>query len=330
MNDLELISAFRSDLGEPDGAETARARAALMDAIAGEHVTARRARRRPATRRWWLTGSAVTVTAAVLLAASASLTGGNDGTVQSAAAAALHRVAVTAAGRPQPAALGPRQYVYTKSVGLEPSDTYDVGANRDQHFSVMLPIVRQIWIAGNGAGRLVERDGTPRFVSPHDRQVWIASGRPPLGGNRLSTERLDRGSSLDLSGLPTDPGQLRQLIEERRIEGGPRGNDETFTIIGDMLRETYAPPKLRAALFQIAADLPNVHLFGHTSWTPRPGIAVGYISAGTRHELAFDPQTSALLGERTVAVKTGAVTSQVVYVASGIVDSIKTTASTTP
>jgi negative regulator of sigma E activity len=74
VNDLELISAFRSDLGEPDEAETARARAALMHAIAGDQA-APRARRRPARRRWLLTASAVTVTAAVLLAASASLTG---------------------------------------------------------------------------------------------------------------------------------------------------------------------------------------------------------------------------------------------------------------
>ena len=27
-----------------------------------------------------------------------------------------------------------------------------------------------------------------------------------------------------------------------KVEGGPPGDAETFTIIGDLLRETYAPP----------------------------------------------------------------------------------------
>jgi hypothetical protein len=330
MNDLELISAFRSDVEAPGEADTALARVALMEAIAGEQVAAVPDRRPASKRRWWWMVSAVAVAAAALLVASATLTGRNDGTTQGALAAVLHRVAATAASRPQTPALRPGQYVYTKSVGLEESDTYDVGVNHKQYFAVLLPTVRQTWFGANGGGLLVEWSGTPRFPTAHDRQVWIASGRPPLGGNRFDRERLDPGSSLDLTGLPTDPAQLSKLIEERRVEGGPKGNDETFTIIGDMLRETYAPPKLRAALFQIAADLPNVHLFGATTWTPRRGVAIGYISAGTRHELALDPKTSALLGERTVSVKTGAVTSQVLYVASGVVGSIRTPATAIP
>jgi hypothetical protein len=328
MNDLELISAFRSDVAEADDGETAHARAAVMEAIAAPQPRPA-PRARTARRRWWFVASAAAVVAATLLVASASLTGSNDGTTPTALAAVLSRVADAAAHRPPPT-LRPGQYLYTKSIGTEISDTYDVGVNHQQYFAVVLPIVRQIWVARDGSGRIVEWYGTPRFVTPHDRQVWIASGRPALGGDQLSSTRLSAGSSLDLASLPTDPSKLRKLIEERHIEGGPPGNNETFTIIGDMLRETYAPPKLRAALFQVAAALPNVRLFGHTTWTPRRGIAIGYISDGFRNELAFDPRTSALLGERNVSVKTGAVTSQVVYVASGVVGSIKAKDTTIP
>jgi len=131
--------------------------------------------------------------------------------------------------------------------------------------------------------------------------------------------------------LPADPEQLGTLIEERKIEGGPPGDAETFTIIGDMLRETYAPPQLRSALYQIAAGLPGVELVGTVKdEVGRDGVAVGYTSHGIRHELIFDPDTSALLGERYMVTdpgqvqeghfQVGSVFGWAVYLSSGIVD----------
>lgn len=332
MDDLKLLGEFRSDLAEPDADTTVRARAAVMAAIAQleseSHGT--RPHRRWRSRRWRVAVVAVAgVAVAVLL--SRSLPGDEPGAPATAVAAVLREASITAAGQPE-SAPGPGQYVYTKSRSLDESDWYDVGSNGKQSFAVRMLDLRQAWIGTNGSGRIVEKTGPARFLSGHDRRVWIATGRPALGGGRTTSERFGPGglSDVDLTQLPTDPAQLAKLIDERKVEGGPPGATETFTIIGDLLRETYAPPKLRAALFQIASQLPIVHLFGPATWTPRRGIAVGYTSAGTRHELVFDPKTSALLGERTVTVRTGAVTSWSVYLASRIVDSTSSTTATTP
>jgi hypothetical protein len=106
---------------------------------------------------------------------------------------------------------------------------------------------------------------------------------------------------------------------------------ETFTIIGDLLRETYARPELRAALYRIASGCRGSS-WSATSWIPRGqvGIAVAYPNNGVRHELIFNPDASALLAERTVItdpsqahlqVRPGTVVGWVAYLASGIVDS---------
>jgi hypothetical protein len=332
MDDLKLIGDFRSDLAEPDADTTVRARAAVMEAIAQLESESRRARRRrrwPSRRRSMAFVAVGGVALAVLL--STLLAGDEPGAPPGAAAAVLRKASLTAGRQPQ-SAPGPGQYVYTKSRSLDESDWYDVGSTGKQSFAVRMLDARQAWIATNGSGRIVERTGPARFLSRHDRQVWIATGRPALGGGRTTSQRFGPGglSFVDLTRLPTDPTQLAKLIDERKVEGGPPGPAETFTIIGDLLRETYAPPKLRAALFQIASQLPIVHLFGPATWTPRRGIAVGYTYAGTRHELVFDPKTAALLGERTVTVRTGAVTSWSVYLASRIVDSTSSTAAATP
>lgn len=92
-----------------------------------------------------------------------------------------------------------------------------------------MPVTREAWIAPDGSGRLLETTGTPSFPTERDRATWIAAGRPDLGGNKTSDEVFpaaapDKGGLFyfDLSNLPTDPTQLRQLIEDRKVEGGLR------------------------------------------------------------------------------------------------------------
>ncbi|MGN6378874.1 MAG: CU044_5270 family protein [Gaiellales bacterium] len=331
MNDLELIREFRDDVPEPGAEVTAWARAELMDAIARAEP-ARRPQRRRSERRWPFLAAAVAAGVAAVLVVSTSIPGGETGAPTSAVAAVLHRAAVTAAGQPAVAPPHAGQYMYTKSRSLQESDWYDVGRDHRQSFSVRMPLIREAWIAPDGSGRLREITGRASFPSARDRRVWIASGRPALGGDRTTSERFKRGglSYLHLTNLPTDPGKLRTVSEQRRIEGGPPGDAETFTIVGDLLRETFAPPRLRAALYEVASQLPIVHLYGRTNWTPRPGIAIGFTGGGFRHELAFDPKTAALLGERTVNVETGKVAVWTVYLASGVVGSTSDRSHHTP
>jgi hypothetical protein len=320
MNDLELLSEYRSDAGAPDAQVTARSRAMLMEAIATARPerTARgyRARRRP------LLGLVGIAAVAGLCLLALGLPASGHGTPPAAAAVLKHTALIAAAQAPS-APPGPGQYVYTKSVSLSEADTGDAGPQHDQYFRVAFHQVRQAWIAPDGRGRLVERDSDPHFVSAKDRRAWIAAGRPPLGIFHADATNFGPGglSYVDLTTLPTNPDRLRMLIEQRKVEGGPAGDAETFVIIGDLLRETYAPPRLRAALFQVAAQLPGIQLLGATHWTGQRGIAVGYPGRGFLHELVFSPRTAALLGERTVDTRTGKVAAWTIYLESAVVDS---------
>ncbi|MCW2571275.1 MAG: hypothetical protein JWO88_1333 [Frankiales bacterium] len=68
------------------------------------------------------------------------------------------------------------------------------------------------------------------------------------------------GSGITWEGLwalPTDAGALEQKLRDR-INGADKGDDnsELFVIVGDLLRESPAPPALRKALWQVAANIP--------------------------------------------------------------------------
>ncbi len=310
----------------------AQRKAHLLQELA-RTMQAQATRRTRGGRRWKLAAAVAAAAVAIALAVPALLPGGRPGGAQSVAADVLLRAAGAAAAQEATPPPGPGQYVYTKTQAAWESTWAGVGTSHDQSFSVLMPVTREAWIGTDGSGRLLETNGNPTFLTEYDRSVWIASGRPDLGGNATHDEAYEPGglSYLDLTKLPTDADELRAMIEERKVEGGPPGDAETFTIIGDLLRETYAPPALRAALYRIASELPGVELIGHVKDpVGRAGIAVAYPNSGVRHELIFDPETSALLAERTVItdptqahlqVPTGTVVGWAAYLASGIVDS---------
>ena len=287
----------------------------------------------PRRRRWPVAIGAAAAVAAATVAVSALLPAGETGGPSPAAAAALLRAARAAARQLPTATPAAGQFVYTKSESLV-ENTAVVDRQAIDFFQTQ---TREIWISPDGSGRIRVHNGSPRFVTSSDRAAWVAAGEPQLTGGVNSSETFGPGglSYLDLSKLPTDPAQLEQLIENRTVEGGPPGVAETFTIIGDLLRETYAPPGLRSALYTIASGLPGVQLIGTThDHFGRPGIAVAYVSDGLSHQLIFDPQTSALLGEQTTvedpsqvqpAVNAGTVLGWTAYVGSGVVDSTAAT-----
>jgi hypothetical protein len=297
----------------------------------------RPARSTPRRRRWPAAFAATAVAAATVIAVTALLPAGGGGP-SPAAAAVLRHAARAAARQPAVDPPAPGQFVYTKSEGEGENTTV-----LDQHaYNVFQHVTREAWIGPDGSGRIRQIEGPPRFVTSADRAAWIAAGKPDLGntsGDINDTFGPGGLYYLDLSKVPTDPSQLRQLIESRTIEGGPPGDAETFTIIGDLLRETYAPPAVRSALFTIVSELPGVELIGAThDELGRPGTAVAFVSDGLSHRLIFDPQTSALLAEQTVLVDRsqalpfapGTVLDWTVYVSSGVVDSTSATVSARP
>ena len=193
--------------------------------------------------------------------------------------------------------------------------------------------VRQTWIAANGTGRARVVRAKPEFLTSWQRREWKAAGSPHLSSGGVEDVALHGQPFLDTSGLPTQPKALRKLIEARKIPlvVGPPGEAETFTLIGDMLRNTYLPPAFRAALYRVVAELPKVELRGVVEDPAgRTGIGVAFTKGSTIHELIFDPQTSALLGEREIAarripdlqVPAGTETGSATYLESKVVDSL--------
>ena len=333
MDDLELLRRFRSEVPPPD--EAARS-AALSAALGRDELERRRGDSKRSGRRWKIPAAVAAAAVAIAVAVPVLLPGGSRGAAP-AARAALLRAAQVAARQDGSAPPGPGQFVYTRTDSAYANVWADAGPNREG-FSVLMPSVREAWIGIDGSGRLLTKNGTPRFLSDKDRAVWEAAGRPDLGANQTSDEAFpaaapDQGGLyyMDLSQLPSDVDALRAKIESREIEGGPPGDAETFTIIADMLRETYASPALRAALYQIAADLHGIQLIGSVKDPAgRGGLAVAYSNAGQRHELIFDPDTSVMLGERYVVtdrskggfdVEPGTIVGWAAYLSSGIVDS---------
>jgi hypothetical protein len=285
----------------------------------------------PLRPRRLVLGTAVAAAAASVAAVAVVLFGSGSAGPSPAAAAVLRHAAQSASAVPATAPPTAGQFVYTKSEGVTENTT--VPAN-GVAINVIQRMTREAWIGPDGSGRLRSTESAGHFATAADRAAWIAAGKPDdvLGGN-TSDENYAAGGLyyFDLSGLPTDPAKLKQAIESRTIEGGPPGNAETFTIIGDLLRETYASPALRAALFTVASELPGVRLVGPThDELGRSGTAVAYDSDGLSHQLIFDPDTSQILAERTVALPAGNVLDWTAYLASGVVDSSTATTSSQP
>jgi hypothetical protein len=265
-----------------------------------------------------------------------------SGGADPAAAAVLHRVALRAAKQPAPPAVKAGQFVYTKTKSTQTS-VYVTGNGPSTNFVFLQPLTREAWIGTDGSGRLYETAGAISFPTDRDRDAWVAAGSPDLGGGDVADETYEAGGLyyLDTSALPADPQALLDLIEERQIVGGPDGDWETFSIVGDLLRETSVPPAVRGALYEVAADLPGVEFVGKTEdGAGRPGVAVAYTHDGMRMEMIFDPQTAELLGENSVQVeettvdvesggagaiypsgKAGTLFFTATYLASGVTDS---------
>lgn len=205
----------------------------------------------------------------------------------------------------------------------------------DWGFSVLVPRIREIWIAPDGSGRLRVRSAQPEFYGPEDEAEWNAAGQPSFDGPGTTDESFGPGelSYTDFSEYSTDPDELYDQIRSRAEGYGPSTDAEMFVLVGDLLRETLAPPDLRAALYRVAARIPGVELVGEvTDQAGREGIAVARTSDDfdylARNELIFDPDTSEFLGEREVLLERvdwadaepGTVIGYAVYLNSGVVE----------
>ncbi len=239
--------------------------------------------------------------------------------------------------------------------------------------AALVPTEREFWISPGGAGRSREVLGTPQFLSSAEQSRWEEAGaplpspfepssRPPhvgVGARVLESRRgvLDIelppqegiGPNFGFPGLadlPTEPEALRLAVQNREPgaivneHGGkpaaePLDSEETAGELWSILSQPNATPPLRAAAFDAIAELPGIELDPNaTDLVGRSGNAIIQTDKhGLRDEYLFDPETSTVLGLRTVLVDpqrapmweqipAGTVLRDVAYLRSEVVDSM--------
>lgn len=216
-----------------------------------------------------------------------------------AAAAALESLAQTAETAPMPD--GPIIYTRSRNGFRTGSPTGFVP------YRFNLEWTRELWVSPkDGSGRLREVYDPPTFPTPDDKQAWIRAGSDPHGE---SFDELKAPGSLllpwDVRSLPTDPEDLGARLLDLHAETGRSDTMVLFDQVASILRETGAPPALRAGAFRLAASLAGVTVSQSTDRIGRPGIKVELRTSEfgplRREVLIFDPQTSALLAEETIS-----------------------------
>jgi hypothetical protein len=349
MNEIDLLRAYRANVTGPTPQAIQAARSRLREAIEREQLEAGREepqqRNRGLFTRRRILVLAGGLAAAVIVAVLALTLSSGPGETESATAALRQAAAVAAAQPNRPP--HPGQYAYTQSRNAY--ITVHTASPPRKTWSVVNPNTRQAWIAPDGSGRLREVAQKPRFLSAEDRRLCRAAHAPDCtshwqDGGRVSSQNYGPGEAegplayVDTTHLPTDPDRLYRLLKHADVTQGPPYHREkatfsdaqVFVAVGNLLGETYAPPKVRAALYQVAANLPRVQYLGPTQTSVgRQGTGVAYTFNGQRNEFIFDPDTSELIGIRQVAVNPpkalhappGSVVGESSFVERGVVDS---------
>jgi hypothetical protein len=277
--------------------------------VLGERNGQRASRRSPRRRsRVLIAGAAAVVVTLVLAVILPGRPGGSDPAV----AALLHRFARIAQHAPTEPAPQPGQYVYTKTLANE-SYVY-VSGDGQYRFVYSVPVTTEQWLGVDASGLQVTSTGDhPTFPTAEDRstyQAYIASGEADAVKMQSDfgttwRDRYGPGELFwrDTSTLPTDPAELGRLIDDRQIVGGPKGDWENFALATDLIRDTYARPDLRAALYTYMTGLSGIELMGNTTDAiGRPGVALASTHDGMRNEVVFDRATGKILEERSIVL----------------------------
>jgi hypothetical protein len=250
--------------------------------------------------------------AVVLTLGLAVILPGGPGGSDPAVAALLHRFARIAQHAPAEPAPQPGQYVYTKTLANE-SYAYIAGDGQ-YRFVYSVPVTTEQWLGVDASGLQVTTTGDhPTFPTEQDRstyQAYLASGgadadKMQFDFGRTTHDRYGPGELFwrDTSTLPTDPEELGRLIEDRQIVGGPKGDWESFALATDLIRDTYARPDLRAAIYTYMTGLSGIELVGNTTDAiGRPGVALASTHDGMRNEVVFDRATGKILEERDIVL----------------------------
>lgn len=202
-------------------------------------------------------------------------------------------------------------------------------ATGDPTWRVQYEFIRNAWIASDGSGLVRLRTTALRWPTPEDAEMWRRAGSPALREvDQIEEESFEQGELffVDADSIPEDVSQLRSKLERREVFSGPPGSLGTIDIVGDLLRLPYLAPEQRAALFEVASDIPGiVHDGTVTDGAGREGIGISITEGSTRLQLIFDPASSEVLGERTFEIRPDGeqvLMQEYTYLEAGIVASI--------
>jgi hypothetical protein len=287
----------------------------------GRGVRLRGNPRRP--RRAILAGAAAIAGLAIVATAIAVASSGGPGrpAFDMGAVRLLAKVADAAARQPVPH-VRDSQYMYIATTAAVPSDVLKpLGLTSTpppvpRHIRLKL-ITSRVWVpVKNLCGPVYKHSKSANGKTAI--QTFSGEKCPNIGWLNDPTYRL-------LQSLPTNPHALLAMIYRIERGHGPGPDQEAFVTIGDLLRNTIAPPKVAAALYRAAALIPGVTLIPDaTDAIGRHGVAVARIGPGVdggiRDELIFSRATLQLIGERTVIARTGTTTGATAIIARAFVD----------
>jgi hypothetical protein len=325
MDDLQELRALRAEVPRREARAHARAAAAL---------DARLRVPSSAPRRWRPRILIPAIAAATTIAVLATAIGIGRGPEQASAATVLQDAARKLEAAPAtPLAAGQYWYVEQRGHTLNTSAVSD-----DNSYSALMTTVHKLWVGLDGSGRIVRTDEDPQFVTPADRERWIAGGSQPLTGGGIDEQEPagelsfafgSRSLTYDeLRALPSDPAELGPMVQTAAVANTWSPAWEQLDLIAELLRGAPLTPAQSAALYDVASTLPGIELVGPARDSlGRTGVAVAVTSNGFREELILDPQTGQLLGEQQTNLversdlPEGTVLEAVSYVRTGVVDS---------
>jgi hypothetical protein len=284
---------------------------------------------------------AAAIGAAILLSLGSGLQEGRVALVPATAADALERAATAATRKPAPEPFPrPNQFFYTRTQA-----TYLDAAFLGDGLTVpaLNTRTREAWISMGRRGGGLTIATKRRFPSAAARAAWVKVGRPdfaaPYGERMMAIGKSayhlgnEQLSYRQLLAFNQSGPEVYARLRAHYIDGQGGGiDDEVFTQIGDALRQQASPPRLRAALYRALKEVPGVRYLGRVrDRLGRPAIGIGRTTNhGTRRELLFDPDTSAMLAEREIMVEvpkaylglvpSGTVTTDAVYERRATVD----------
>lgn len=278
-------------------------------------------------RRPWLAVACFVLAAIVV--ATLILRGGQT---SPASAGELLRRTADVASDVAPSSGGGR-FIYSKTV----SDQLATSREGGEPWSAVQTVAEEVWVAGDGGGRIRAEFGELRFLGPRDRERWVVAGSPTFGSGISDTPFPAGSLPVEMVGdLPTDPGELLQALEDQvRSEDLPI-DVGVFVRVAELLVHPDASPELRAALYRAASRLPGIELGGPVvDPLGRTGVAVSlsYDDLGVllQETMILDETTSALLATELILLGVapwvdaapGTRLSFVAYVDSGRVGSIQ-------